>query len=585
MRELLPYKILQRKEEYEMKKISYKKIWLLIALAAILTCILSVCVFAADSKEAVSTDSSETKESSSEADVMTAADSSSPEVYIENFDVTGMSVDEVQDVINHKLDTYADDIISIYVDTNTVNVTAGELGLTNADTTLAYRAANLEINGNVLQRYTTEKYMTDNGPLFFQLDLRVDEETVRAVVTEKCSVYNNDPVNMQVNRDADTGAITVTPKHDGYYVDVETTTAAICQYLNNNWHGGYGAITATLNRAEARGSEEDAALMTDVIGGGSTTYDTSESEAQRNNNLMNAVNKINGTVLYPGEEYSVESALVPFTEENGYMEAGAQENGRLVKELGGGVCQVSTTLYQAVLAAELEVTERHEHSMVVSYVDPSKDAAIAEGAKDFKFVNNTDTPIYIAGYIDAGVITFQIIGHETRDPSRTVEYISETSDPIEVTIAYELDPSLPVGTIEASSGHTGMDAKLYKVVKENGVEVSREIVNTSSYEMSPETYVIGTGGIAASVQSQLESAIAQNADPQTVCGIVEGAYGEASYVTSLGTEVNIGGTTAADGTTQTDASAETAAAEAAAAVEADASAEAAEQYDASESDE
>ena len=93
----------------------------------------------------------------------------------------------------------------------------------------------------------------------------------------------------------------------------------------------------------------------------------------------------------------------------------------MVDSLGGGICQVSTTLYNAVLLSELEVTERHNHSMIVTYVDPSADAAIAESAgKDFKFVNNTDHPIYIDGHCENKNITFTIYGVETRSAEREV---------------------------------------------------------------------------------------------------------------------------------------------------------------------
>lgn len=98
----------------------------------------------------------------------------------------------------------------------------------------------------------------------------------------------------------------------------------------------------------------------------------------------------------------------------------------MVDTYGGGICQVSTTLYNAVLKAELQVDERHNHTMLVSYVDPSKDAAIAEGLMDFVFTNNTDAPIYIYGVGYQGTLNFTIYGHETRDPNRSISFRSET---------------------------------------------------------------------------------------------------------------------------------------------------------------
>ena len=102
-------------------------------------------------------------------------------------------------------------------------------------------------------------------------------------------------------------------------------------------------------------------------------------------------------------------------------------NGKVVDSLGGGICQVSTTLYNAVLLSELEVTERHNHSMIIAYVKPSMDAAIAESAgKDFRFVNRWENPVYIEGVTEGKQITFTIYGVEQRDPSHVVRYESET---------------------------------------------------------------------------------------------------------------------------------------------------------------
>ena len=174
--------------------------------------------------------------------------------------------------------------------------------------------------------------------------------------------------------------------------------------------------------------------------------------------------------------------------------AGSYLNGKVVDSLGGGICQVSTTLYDAVLYAELEVTERHNHSMIVSYVDPSADAAIAESSgKDFCFINNTEYPIYIEGIIDNKTITFNIYGKETRPSNRKVRYESEILEVINppADMIYP-DPSHPIGYIVKESAHIGYKAKLWKIVTEDGAEVSRTQVNSSNYKMVPRSATVGT---------------------------------------------------------------------------------------------
>ena len=192
------------------------------------------------------------------------------------------------------------------------------------------------------------------------------------------------------------------------------------------------------------GSEEQFALVQDVLGESSTDY--SSSSSNRRTNIETGVSKLNGKVLYPGEELSVCDSVVPFSAENGYAPAPSYEMGAVVESYGGGICQVSTTLYLAVLRAELEVTERYNHSMLVNYVKPSMDAAIAEGSKDFKFRNNTDAPIYIFGYASNGEVGFRIYGHETRDrENRRVSFESETLSSTEPESKIQADSNLAFG--------------------------------------------------------------------------------------------------------------------------------------------
>ena len=201
--------------------------------------------------------------------------------------------------------------------------------------------------------------------------------------------------------------------------------------------------------------------------------------------------------------------MSPFSEANGYYMAGSYVSGKVVDSLGGGICQVSTTLYNAVLLAELEVTERYNHSMIVGYVDPSADAAIAESSgKDFKFVNNTDYPIYIEGYTHDKQITFNIYGKETRDAGHSVRYESEVLEVINPPAdQIYADAGQPIGYIVTESAHIGYKARLWKITLENGVEVSREQVNSSSYKMVPRSATVGTATSDPQAYEEIMAAI------------------------------------------------------------------------------
>ena len=180
----------------------------------------------------------------------------------------------------------------------------------------------------------------------------------------------------------------------------------------------------------------------------------------------------------------------------------------VVDSVGGGVCQIATTLYDASLAAELEITQRQNHSMIVTYVKPSMDAAIAGDYKDLRFVNNQDIPIYIEGYTEGKNVTFKIYGHDTRPSNRVVTYESE--------VVSEQDPGTqyvatgdPAGYMKTAQGkHIGYVARLWKVVTVDGVEESREIFNKSTYKASPKIVNVGTASADPNVSAVIGAALA-----------------------------------------------------------------------------
>ena len=242
------------------------------------------------------------------------------------------------------------------------------------------------------------------------------------------------------------------------------------------------------------GSALDLADCTTLLGSYTTNY--SPVGTGRAANVENGARLVNGSYLLPGEVLSVDEKLRPYTVENGYKEGGQYVNGEVVSGIGGGICQVSTTLYNAVLYAELEVVERAAHSMTVTYVPLSRDAAIAGDYKDFKFKNSTDKPLYVEGIAKGGNITFNIYGHEQRDMSvRKVDFeyeILEVKKPGKDIITE--DPNLPKGEeIVTQNSWNGYSAVLYKIVYENGKQVEKIKINSSVYKASAKRIKKGTG--------------------------------------------------------------------------------------------
>ncbi len=390
-----------------------------------------------------------------------------------------------------------------------VEVTADQLGLSWTDHSAVEKAGSYGHGPNLIARYKEKKDLEQNGAEV-AADLGFRRGDIMSVLENQCASFNQEAVDAGLTRE--NGQFVVHDGTPGTVIDEAASADKILSVLSDDWKGQNLTIALDMKTEQPRGSAQELAEVKDLLGTFTTSYPNS-GEA-RCTNIANACGFIDGTVVYPGQEFSVLKTITPFTAENGYELAGSYLGSQVVDSFGGGICQVSTTLYNAVIRAELQVDERHNHSLVVGYVDLSDDAAIAESSgMDFKFTNTLDCPVYLEGTISGKSITFNIYGKETRDPGRKVSFESETLETVEPEgEAVYTDSTQPVGTITYTAAHTGYRAQLWKVVTENGKEVSREVFNRSTYNMAPKSCTVGTLGtmtqaLQAAVSSQSISAV------------------------------------------------------------------------------
>lgn len=434
-----------------------------------------------------------------------------PGIFIENISLEGKTAEEARaEVESYVSESLGGRVISlIAIDGNKVDITPAEIGLRWSNPEIVEEAADIGQTGNVVARYKAAKDLQYQNKVF-HMEFDADREQIRQILEQQCAVYNVEAKDATLSRV--NGSFVINEGQTGKVIDVEASTQLICDYFNSDWNEEEGgSIELIISVDEPQGTAEELGKVKDVLGTFTTSYRTSGSA--RSANVANGCALINGTTLYPGDEFSTCEAITPFTSENGYYMAASYLNGQVVDSLGGGICQVSTTLYNAVLLSELEVTERHNHSMIVTYVDPSADAAIAESSgKDFRFVNNTQAPLYIEGVTtDDKHITFTIYGVETRDSGHQVRYESEVvSTTYPDTEVIYVNESLPLGSISVQSAHIGYKANLWKIVTENGREVSREQVNSSSYKVTPRTATVGVATADPNAYNQIMAAIATN---------------------------------------------------------------------------
>ncbi len=227
----------------------------------------------------------------------------------------------------------------------------------------------------------------------------------------------------------------------------------------------------------------------DLLSSFSTRYDA--SNYPRTTNLKLAMNKLNGVIVAAGETCSYNETLGKRTAEAGYKEAGGYAGGRVVQTLAGGICQISSTLYDAVVYANLDIVERHNHMFLAGYVGAGKDATVVYGSLDFKFKNTRKYPIMIKTTIGNGVAKIDIYGIK-EDVEYDVDIITNILSYNTYKVVYENDSSLPAGKQKVvQNGMNGCKSITYKVLKLNGKEVSRTVLSSDTYD--PMNKIVNVG--------------------------------------------------------------------------------------------
>jgi len=324
-------------------------------------------------------------------------------------------------------------------------------------------------------------------PIGFYTVTTYDREAVRIICAEIAGVINRDPVNASVaSFDQATKKFTFNSDESGVYVDPDALYTQIVSRLDSGVYSDTievqpQVLLAAVTRAELMNSF---GLVSSF-----TTKKTGNSN--RTTNIALSADAINGTTVLPGETFSFNRATGERTEAKGYKPAAAIAGGETFDEIGGGVCQTSSTLFNAVVRADLEIASRKPHAWPSDYVPKGEDATVNWPNLDFKFTNNTDWPVFIVAWCDksAKTVTVEIYGKSLAN-GVTIDLESEVvykKDPPSETL-YVYNPSLAYGTEEQTvKARTGYRVETYKVYLQNGQEVSRVLLHTSDYKMYQKT--------------------------------------------------------------------------------------------------
>jgi len=316
---------------------------------------------------------------------------------------------------------------------------------------------------------------------------RYDANRVEAVVRELASDINQTPINARLYHQS--GSITVKPGEMGRTMDIATaitsTTEALTALVD-------GTVTLQVEAVRPRYTRADLDFKVSVLGAYQTPQlgDTTDARAR---NIQRASSRIHNQFILPGEVFSAGTVIAAHLPDSGYEAALVLVRGQPVEDVGGGVCQVATTLYNAVLRAELTIVQRHNHSAPVSYADYGFDATLAGTWYDLKFKNSTNQPILLVSEIINGRLHITIHGHDARAAGRIVRFTSERTaiiepDPCRVVTDATLSPGERLRKQDPIQGFT---YEVFKHIYQNGTFQSRERVNVSTYRAVPGLVHVG----------------------------------------------------------------------------------------------
>lgn len=335
-----------------------------------------------------------------------------------------------------------------------------------------------------------------------QIDIVVKEKLPPSLDFETTyNTLNREPVNAQFIKTSRT-TYEIKSHEMGRKIDSDKLKE-ILNYVEHRDTQEYEEIVLPVEFIEPEITDEElkAQLFRDTIGSYTTYFRTdTQNNINRGHNIELAAKSIDGTILLPGEEFSFNKIVGPRTPQNGYRIAHVFVEGQIRDGTGGGVCQVSTTLYNAVLRSNLEILERHNHMFTVGYVPLGLDAAVSYGYADLVFKNTTGYPLIIYANVSNNTLSIRI--RSTNDyPGLKVKLATKTISSTPRTVQFIDDPSLPLGTTMISeNGMDGYIVDTYIKVYNGDVLIREEKLHRSVYQMLPRKVIRGVGPVSEIIE-------------------------------------------------------------------------------------
>ena len=345
-------------------------------------------------------------------------------------------------------------------------------------------------------------------------DIHVTEGVIEIPVETKTPQdIDIDKIHSEVYKEAQDAYYTkdpfaIYPEVEGIDFDVEKAKETIAAEVKDEY-----VIDLIITKPNITIDQIGTEAFPDQLSTFTTRYDASDTD--RTTNLVLACQKLNGKVIMPEETFSYNETLGPRTAAAGYKNAKIYESGQVVDGLGGGICQISSTLYNAALMSDMEIVERRNHQFVTSYVKAGRDATVVYGSTDFRFKNTRTYPVKIIASAKNGIATVSIFGIKEADREYTYSFSTETVSTIPYTTKYVEDSSLAAGKeVVKQKGANGLVTKTYMTKRLDGKVVSTELLSKDTYSAMQRIVNRGTAQTTSN-QSSSNTSESVTTSPET----------------------------------------------------------------------
>lgn len=397
-------------------------------------------------------------------------------VKIENIALSGIDRSKAKEKIQHEInENFAGKKLKLKYDEREWNIGLNEISYGFLIDSAIESAYKIGREGNFINRLMTVYHVRGRN-VNISLVSQFDRKKLRSILERIKTEIDQEEVNASAIYK--NGKVIFNKEIIGKNIDVDKNMDLLENILLEK---KFSPIELIVDNVYPRVRYNDISVIEKVVSTFSTSFNS--QKVDRSFNIKLACDKINNTVLLPGDLFSMDKALGTRSVTNGYRNAPVIIKGKLLEGVGGGVCQVTTTLYVAVLKSKLEVVERRPHSMPLGYVEPGQDATISEGYIDFKFKNNKEYPILISAQVSGSNITIRIVGIKEK-VSQTVRLksvvVKELAPEKEMVIH---DKTIPVGEVVVEkTALTGRRVVVYRETYENNKLIEREKVSEDTYQ-------------------------------------------------------------------------------------------------------